>query len=959
MLLYALRRTLAHARLITLIALTVALIVGALAGTQAYLDTAASRAVRTVLADQSLQVQTRLADDAAAQADGAATALANLLPADREVWHTIRSIPLRLADTDARLVLLVDPAIADHAGLVDGAWPASPDQAALHAGAATALGVGVGDSLEIAVEGTTAALTLVGTWRPTDHPHWGTDPLAAAGSDPLDPGTHGPAIVPGDALTGLDMTPFAQWTISPGPTVGPADLGAWSAGLAALPDAFQDAGVTSRGLTASGDLPATVADTEAGLASVRAATMIPMLVLALLGLVVLWQLARLLAAVRARETLILLSRGATRRALTTVSAVEALAVAAPGAALGAGAVLLGFAGRPGVHVSAVWLGATAVAAGAVVVLTISAAHAAATGVRPVEETGRVRAALAPGGLVLVVLAAAFTLWRFRRNASPLVAGTARPDALAVAAPALGLVACALLTVALAGPLARRLAAAVDRSRGYSPSAELRQVSRRLPVVAVLVVLVVVAAGTTALAAAYSGTWQASRTVSARVAAGADVRADLRPASVGTTPRGVSDVATLDGVTAATGVVQLPLRLGGETGTLSALPVRDLGVSAAPEDVFGPAVELLTPDAGVLAGVDVPPGDLRLAVTVAGTDISSVQFWVWLHDGVELVRLPATGAGAPGTLAVTVPAGTWRVVAVDADTPETVNVDAIGSPDVLEGSRVRFGSTVFEPFQRLMPERAGTPTVPVLVTPGWEEEIRDSGTDVTLGEIPFRLERVGGIGAVPGNPATRAALADLATLQDALLRTSAGVPAVDELWLATSAPGDVAAALRERLGPQVPVLEGVTPAPDPVSEPARLGFWVAVASALLLVLPAVAAVALVQATARRGEVVVLRAVGLGAAQQGGSRRNELLGVAVGAVVAGSAAGWVVAELVMVDLVRATTPRVSRGVPLALAWDLPVGAAFLALLLVALAAVAAWYGRLVRSQARDRTWREEVR
>ncbi|MDX5399886.1 MAG: hypothetical protein LPK92_09225, partial [Actinomycetes bacterium] len=187
----------------------------------------------------------------------------------------------------------------------------------------------------------------------------------------------------------------------------------------------------------------------------------------------------------------------------------------------------------------------------------------------------------------------------------------------------------------------------------------------------------------------------------------------------------------------------------------------------------------------------------------------------------------------------------------------------------------------------------------------------------------------------------------------------GVPAIDELWLATATPDEVAARLAERLGPRVTVEVASSGAPDPVSAPARTAFWAAVASALLLVLPAVGAVALAQATARRGEVVVLRAVGVGATQQARSRRNELLGLVLGAVAAGIAAGVAVALLVVVDLVRATTPQVSRAVPVEVAWDLPLGAAFLGALLAVLLAAATWYGRRVRAQALDTTWREEIR
>lgn len=1014
---YVARRTRARAGLVTLLALTVALIAGALAGTPAYLAAASLRAVGAALAaaepdSRYHQLTTRLADDAATQSDGVAALLEDVLPAP-EVWHTVRSFPLR-TDSDARLVLLADPAIGDHADVVDGAWPATPGETALHADAATSLGVAVGDTLEVAVEDTAARLTVVGTWRPTGHPHWAAEPLAASGTDPLEPDAHGPAVILPETLEPLDLTPYVQWTISPGPGITPTDLAPWRAGIARLPDALSDADLTHRGLVQSGDLATTLADIDSGLAAVRVAALVPLLVVALLAVVVLWQLARLLATVRERETLVALSRGGSRGQLTAAGAIEALAVALPGAALGAAAVHAASAGR-GADATTTWLLAAAVAAVAAAVLVTSAAHAAATGLRPVGETGRAATVLAPGALLLVVLAAAGSTWRFTRNASPLVPGTDRPDLVAVAAPALGLVAGALLAVAVAGPVTRALAAAAGRTRGYSPAIELRQVSRRIPVNAVLVVLVALAAGTTTLATAYSGTWQALRTTSAQVAAGADVRAVLGSGAVQSSPRGVADAAALDGVTAATGVAQLPMRLGDLTGRLTALPAGD-----------GPAeATLLQPSGDALAGIDLASGVQPLTVTVSATSegISGspdrvVRVSAWLSDGVELVHLdagevrvraendlgldaegfgtevPHPDRGRPVTedLTITVPPGTWRLVALDTElemgwliTDYSVAVEAVGSPDRLAGTPLAFApvlpsprgsaapvagpgmsftveltaSESFRALQRMMPVRDGVPVIPVLVTPGWEDHILAAGTDVTLGVTPLRLERVGGISVVPGNLEVRAAIADLPTVQDAFLRTTAGVPAISELWLTADEPDAVAALLRESLGPRVPVEVASSGAPDPVSAPARVAFWAAVASALLLVLPAAGAVALAEATARRGEVVVLRAVGVGAGQQARARRNELLGLALGAVALGVVAGAVVAHLVIVDLVRATTPQVSRAVPIGVSWDLAVGGAFLLALLVGVAGVAAWYGRRVRSQARDTAWREEIR
>src|SRR5690606_10159340 len=104
---------------------------------------------------------------------------------------------------------------------------------------------------------------------------------------------------------------------------------------------------------------------------------------------------------------------------------------------------------------------------------------------------------------------------------------------------------------------------------------------------------------------------------------------------------------------------------------------------------------------------------------------------------------------------------------------------------------------------------------------------------------------------------------------------------------------------------------------------------------------------------------LRAVGVGAAQQGRSRTRELLGLELGAVLAGVLAGWLLSRIIMVPLIRSTAPQVSPAVPLGLTYDWLPGIAMVAVIALVVATVALWYGARVRSQARDTTWREEIR
>ena len=105
--------------------------------------------------------------------------------------------------------------------------------------------------------------------------------------------------------------------------------------------------------------------------------------------------------------------------------------------------------------------------------------------------------------------------------------------------------------------------------------------------------------------------------------------------------------------------------------------------------------------------------------------------------------------------------------------------------------------------------------------------------------------------------------------------------------------------------------------------------------------------------------MLRAVGVGATQQGRSRTRELMGLELGAVVAGVLAGWLLSLQIMVPLIRSTTPQTSRAVPLELTFAWVPGLVLIGVVVGTVAAVALWYGARVRSQARDTTWREEIR
>lgn len=1037
-------RTRAHAPLVTVLCAMAALITIALAGTVTYLATSSAAAVHTVLASsdgsaRAVTVQTRVGADGDGQDATVGSVVADHLPG-AAITATVHTPPLAVADADADVVLLADAGLAEAATLTEGAWPSGSGQGALHADAAQALEVGVGDELSIGSAGQVVQIT--GLWQPEDPQaaRWGGDLLVQHGSDPLLPATYGPLLVAEDDITTLDLDPFARWVLAPPPDLEPEQVTGWIEGLAALPGALDEADVAVRGLTITGTLATTMEHMASGLASVSAAATVPLVIVALVSVVATWQIARLLATVRERENRLLRSRGGSYRQLISTGAIEAGVVMGLGSLVGALVVLLGFGGRPGVQALTVVLLAVAVAVVTTAILAAVNARAIVRALEATSESGRSGQLMASGVLVLLALAAAFTLWRFARNSSPLVPGTSAVDPLAVSGPGLALLACALLAVAVAGPVLRVLADRAARRPGYSAVAALRQAARRISMTAVPVILIVLASGVATLAATYAGTWSSLRTMSAEVSNGADVRVQLGTAVAGDSPRDVPAYAGLEDVEAAAPVVQESALAGDTTGTLTALPTDALAVSSAPEAVLDPqhAAALLAPEQDPLAGIDVPEGTETLTMTVTASADSgttgytgsrrAVDVRLVLWDGSEILTrtasmptlraegIPGTGTGsadvrrapdqgAPVTdeLTFDLPASAqpWRVVAVDllldAATIETryeVSVDALtaGSADLLDEVStpwdpttlplrsdqatviagtgalsltasttpisIGFATSSGVEVARFMPP-GPVPELPALVTPGWSDQVLAAGSELTVAGTDLLLTAVGQIPVVPGNPDARAALVDLPTLQAALLRQTNSARAVSDVWLATDDQAAVAAEAATLAGPRAPVSTAEAGTSDPVAQPARAVYWIAAICALLLALPAVAAVALAQASARRGEVVVLRAVGVGSAQQARTRRAELLGLELAAVVAGALAGYGVAALVMTDLVRATSPQTSRAVPLDLTAHWAAGAGLLAVITAAVLAVAFWYGRRVRRQVLDTTWREEIR
>ncbi|MFI2490214.1 hypothetical protein ACH47X_25105 [Promicromonospora kroppenstedtii] len=1074
------RRSTAHRGLLALVWLLVAVLTGALGVTVGWTQAAATAGARDGLAavepsGRAVQLATRLADGAEADAQDARVqqVLAELLDGvPHRVTYDVRTEPQYTAGADGAdlgrwsVALLPAPSRQDAlsgAGasgvtLVDGAWPTAKDEAALQADAAQAAGLSVGDTLRVGVDpedptDTGTPVTVSATWRVTepDDAGWLGDPAVLTGADGAHPG---PVVVSADVITGLDTVPFARWTVVPdGDAITPADLPA----LAALTPEVErtlgeDDDVAPRGLTITGTLDVTAADLGAALRAADAVALVPLSLLALVGLVALVQVARLLAATREGEVALLVSRGAAPGTVTAASAVEvallALTAAAAGGVAAWGALRAVVGAGPGTAATAgaplaVAL-AVAVVATATLVLVAALQAQAAVRRQVTDRSGRVRQVAALGTVVLTVAAAAVSVAQLLRYGSPLVTtpGGLRTDPTAAAAPALALAALAVAAMAVLGPATRLWAALAGRSRGVVGPLAARQVARRIVVYVVPVVLLVLAGGAATLAGGYAGTAERLREDVDVLTNGADVRitapesgrldpAPFLPGGTGPGDSAVASAPVLSGTAYSDG---LPV-------TMLALPAAAVPqVVRAPEEVLD--VERLAGDLASDSFADapaLPDGARDVTLTVrAGieeTVRTELADWAPRHeldlslvlaapDGsvatVELGQLTEGGGDgdlgedpAVQELTADVPAPpqgqAWRIAALDVDTRPgwsiaevTMAVEGItaGGQDVeqprwtpsetfdgpsglvltegkadLTMALGEDGATAASRLRLLSsPEAAPVPLLASSSLTGALGVATGDTFELTLGGTRLPVQVVASSGTVPGALDPYAALLDRGALAAALVRDVSDPVLTNEVWLAAGPPGPAGPA------PAVASLaEGATAAAEAAGTnsrerpavstpgygstdtavPVRVSFWLAAAGATVLALAGVLAVAVATLRERRGEVIVLRAVGLGPVAQGRARAAELITVGIVALAVGAVAGWGVAALAAGGLAAATLTGIDAAPPAQLVLASGGTALVLAAAMAGLVLVAAGVGGRVAAQARDTTYREEVR
>ncbi|MGH3041911.1 MAG: FtsX-like permease family protein, partial [Gaiellaceae bacterium] len=378
--------------------------------------------------------------------------------------------------------------LPEHATLVDGTWPAGPlrgeVEAALSEGAAQALGVQVGDTLEATStldDDERVEVRVASVYRAddVDDPFWWRSPLEIDGRETVRFTTLGPLVVTREAFAelGADGAAFT-WRAEPDiDEIGVDDLAGLRERVGALADEL------GGDFTVEAGLPRVLERAERSLLVSRSGVLVPSVQLAVLAGAALLFLTGLLAERRSIETAIFRSRGAGRRDVGLLALAEGALLAAPAALVAPWLAVISLHALN--HVGPLAdvgleleprVGATSYALAAVAGILCAAGLALpalrSTAVTTaVQEQGRPR----PSGiirragldLVLVVLAA-LAYWQLRRYEGPVVEsirGRLGIDPLLVAAPALGLLAGALLSLRVVPAAAGLLERAATSARG--------------------------------------------------------------------------------------------------------------------------------------------------------------------------------------------------------------------------------------------------------------------------------------------------------------------------------------------------------------------------------------------------------------------------------------------------------------------------------------------------------------
>jgi hypothetical protein len=542
---------------------------------------------------------------------------------------------------DGRVVAFASvDGFARRADLVSGRWPRSAGaiaQIVVPAGAARTAGLEVGDVVRARSRldrRKVVTVRVVGSYRLRPSRYWSGTPLAGgSGQEAL--------VMTRSAFLALGFeNGELHWRVEPdfhGLTVGQAR--ALRHALTVMPERLNAGRPPGQQFTIETTLPDILETGEESLRLARAGVLVPSIQLGLLAAYGLLATALLLTDRRLVRTEGLRLRGASTTQLGMLAFLEASMIALPAVVVApfvASAVLyalneIGPLATTGMHLDphvSASAYALAAAAGAVCVAGLVVP---VFWTRPTAVAGERRPRSLAGvaqrfRLDLVVAAlAALGYWQLRRYHGVLVAnqGGLGIDPLLVAAPALLLLAGALLSLRLVPLAAQLVERFLPSARGAVAALGFWQLARRPRGYTRSVLLLVLAVAIGVFAATYNWTWHRSQLDQASYAAGADIL--VQPSEASGAPPSITRGSTYRALGAEEA---LPVttdsfdlaRFGGESGTLLALDARRAGGIVHVRDDFASrsAGDLLRPLAagrGSLASLALPGKPRRVAVSV--------------------------------------------------------------------------------------------------------------------------------------------------------------------------------------------------------------------------------------------------------------------------------------------------------------------------------------------------------
>ncbi len=444
--------------------------------------------------------------------------------------------------------------IESRATLIDGNWPSPgemPFQTAIPDAAAALLELEVGDELVLINRrdrDISVPITIAGIYRVDDpnDPYWFDDTLDTEGfAEGSSFNTFGPFVVDLETLL-TEMTPLStevNWRVFPDyENLTVSEVSGMRARVQGMESRLNRGRNAGNRYSVETSVIQILRDTERSLLVTRSGVLILTVQLAILAGYALLLTAGLLVESRKVETELLRSRGASSRQVLTMATMEGILLTIPAALLAPwiAALVLRILNDVGplasinleivpVVTRTSYVLALLAALGCIIALAIPAYRSAQSFNQAYVSSGRQRSQnmVQRTGIDLALLVvAAVAFWQLRRYGAPLtstVQGRLGIDPLLVAAPALGLLAGAILALRSI-PLIARIAERSATSRTTAvPALSAWQVARRPLRYARSALLLIMAVAIGLFAASFTTTWKQSQDDQANYAVGADVR----------------------------------------------------------------------------------------------------------------------------------------------------------------------------------------------------------------------------------------------------------------------------------------------------------------------------------------------------------------------------------------------------------------------------------------------------